>query len=99
MYITSVRIKVKEGKLEHYLAAVKAWASPDGMNGYLAKTGNRSFCFTGIFKDEESLNRARPLMFAHLETVKGLLEELSPELGLTDAVSGPIVYEKFSWCA
>ena len=97
-FVTSVRVIVKEGQVAKYVDAVVGWKAPVDMNGYLAQTGERSFCFTGIFKEEESLAQARPSMIAHLSTVRDLLEEISADLGVTDPVSGPVVVEKLNWC-
>ena len=96
--MTSVRVIVKEGQVEKYVDAVGKWKAPLDMNGYLAQTGDRSFCFTGIFKDKESLVQARPSMIAHLDTVRDVLEEISADLGVTDPVSGPVLVEKLNWC-
>ena len=84
--------------MEKYVDAVGKWKAPLDMNGYLAQTGDRSFCFTGIFKDKESLVQARPSMIAHLDTVREVLEEISTDLGVTDPVSGPVLVEKLNWC-
>jgi hypothetical protein len=97
-FLTSVRVIVKEGQVERYVDAVGKWKAPLDMNGYLAQTGDRSFCFTGIFKDKESLVQARPSMIAHLDTVRDVLEEISADLGVTDPVSGPVLVEKLNWC-
>ena len=97
-FLTSVRVTVKEGQVEKYVDAVGKWKAPVDMNGYLAQTGDRSFCFTGIFKDKESLVQGRPSMIAHLDTVRDLLEEISADLGVTDPVSGLVVVEKLNWC-
>ena len=97
-FVTSVRVIVKEGQVAKYVDAVIGWKAPADMNGYLAQTDERSFCFTGIFKEEESLVQARPSMIAHLNTVRDLLEEISADLGVTDPVSGPVVVEKLNWC-
>lgn len=97
-FLTSVRVIVKEGQVEKYVDAVGKWKAPLDMNGYLAQTGDRSFCFTGIFKDKESLVQARPSMIAHLDTVREVLEEISTDLGVTDPVSGPVLVEKLNWC-
>jgi hypothetical protein len=97
-FLTSVRVIVKEGQVEKYVDAVGKWKAPLDMNGYLAQTGDRSFCFTGIFKDKESLVQARPSMIAHLDTVRDVLEEISADLGVTDPVSGPVLVEKLNWC-
>ena len=37
---------------------------------------------------------ARPQMITSLDSVRDLLEEISPELGVTDPVSGPVVLER-----
>jgi hypothetical protein len=37
---------------------------------------------------------AMPLMIGLLDSTRHLLEELSPELGVTDPVSGAVVFEK-----
>ena len=65
------------------------------MNGYFVQTGERSFCFTGIFKEEKSLVQPRPSMIAHLNTVRDLLEEISADLGVTDPVSGSVVVKNW----
>ncbi len=39
----------------------------------------------------EALISARPKMIAHLGEARGFMRELSPELGVTDPVSGDIV--------
>ena len=91
-FLNNVRVLVKEGCEEDYLKTVEAWATPDGMSErYLAKTGERRYCFVGLWESEEKLISARPCMIEHLNSVRGFLDELSPELGVTDPVSGPIV--------
>ena len=97
-FLTSVRVTVKEGRAEKYVDGMGKWKAPVDMNGYLTQTGDRSFCFTGIFKDKESLTQARPSMTAHLDAVRDLLEEISADLGVIDPVSGPVVVEKLNWC-
>ena len=97
-FLTSVRTIVKEGEVEKYVEAVRAWEAPTDMNGYFAQTGERSFVFTGVFKEKESLVAARPQMIAHLDSVRDLLEEISANLGVTDPVSGPVLVEKLNWC-
>ena len=42
-------------------------------------------------ESEKALVSARPKMIAHLDEVRGFMKELSPELGVTDPVSGDIV--------
>ncbi len=93
-FLNSVRVKVKQGMEEQYLARFRTWEQPGMTNSYLAKTGERSYCFVGIWESEANLIAARPQMIEHLNSVRELLEELSPELGVTDPVSGPVLDEK-----
>ena len=58
---------------------------------YIAKTGDYDYCFVGIWKNAEAIADQRPAMIAHLDEVRGFMEELSPALGVTDPVSGNIV--------
>ena len=44
-------------------------------------------------KDEQAIAKARDKMIAGLDGVRSLLEEISPELGVTDPVSGPVILE------
>ena len=64
------------------------------MKVFWAKTGDRSYCFVGLWESEEKLVAARPLMIEHLNKVRDYFEELSPELGVTDPVSGSVVTHK-----
>ncbi len=45
---------------------------------YIAKTGNNDYCFVGIWKSAEAIAVQRPAMIAHLDKVRGFMEELSP---------------------
>ena len=57
----------------------------------MIQTGDQTFCSVGIWEDEASLVKNRDNMVAFLDTMRNLLEEISPELGVTDAVSGTVV--------
>ena len=46
----------------------------------------------GIWNDEEAMVAARPEMIAFLDTMRHLLSEISPELGVTDPVSGEVIF-------
>ena len=47
------------------------------------------FCW--YLKNTNAIESQRPAMIAHLNEVKGFMEELSPEHGVTDRVYGNIV--------
>jgi len=57
------------------------------------KTGDQTFIFNGVFESEQALIDARPKMIDNLDRVRKYLQELSPELGVTDAVSGPVFFD------
>ena len=92
-FLKCVRAVVKQGCEQRSLDAVEAWASPSGMRQrYLARTGERAFCFVALWDSKEALVAARPEMIEHLNSVRDLLAELTPELGVTDPVSGPVIH-------
>ena len=94
-YLYNVRVRCKEGYEEKFIAVTEQWINPEGMlDAYWAKTGERSYCFVGLWESEEKLVAARPLMIEHLNKVRDFFEELSPELGVTDPVSGSVVTHK-----
>ena len=91
-YLNNVRVLCKEGYEEKFIAETGQWVNPEGMlDAYWAKTGERSYCFVGLWDSEESLIAARPQMIEHLNKVRDFFEEISPELGVTDPVSGSVV--------
>ena len=94
-YLNNVRVLCKEGCEAQFIAETEKWINPEGMlDAYWAKTGERSYCFVGLWESEDMLVAARPLMIDHLNRVRDFLEELSPELGVTDPVSGSVVTHK-----
>ena len=59
----------------------------------MIKTGELSYCLIAEWVDADALGKARPQMIATLNTFRQLLEDLGGGLGVTDAVSGPVVLE------
>ena len=94
-YTNVVRFRVKSGKqqeFERVFSNAEVW---DGqLLHILAKTGQQTYVAYGLWESEEKLADARPQMIALLDSTRNLLEELSPELGVTDPVSGTVVCEK-----
>ena len=90
-----VRFRTKPGKERAFVEAhEKVSLKANGfIKGALIKTGERTFCVIGEWKDMDSLAAARPQMIGLLDTMRDLLEDLGGELGLTDPVSGPVVAE------
>ena len=97
-FMNVVRSKVKEGKKDEYMKKLKEFFnSIKGTDGLISmkqiQTGPNTMCIIGEWKDEQSIAKARDKMIAGLDSVRSLLEEISPELGVTDPVSGPVVME------
>ena len=62
--------------------------------GRLIQAGEFTYCSVGEWDNQESLVNARPAMIGFLDSVRHMLDEISPELGVTDPVSGPVVMEQ-----
>lgn len=91
-YTNVVRFLVKEGQQQTFEDLFKATRPWQGLTLHiLAKTGDRSYVSYGLWESEAAMVNARPNMIATLDSGRHLLDEISPELGLTDPVSGPVI--------
>jgi quinol monooxygenase YgiN len=90
-----VRFRTKPGKERAFVDAhEKISLMAEGfIKGALIKTGERTFCVIGEWKDMDSLAASRPTMIGVLDTLRDMLEDLGGDLGVTDPVSGPVVAE------
>ena len=86
-----VRFKLKSDCVDKYFEVIEKTNLEGMAQRYIAKTGNYGYCFVGIWKSAEAIAAQRATMISHLNEVRGFMEELSPELGVTDPVSGNIV--------
>ena len=90
-----VRFRVKSGKQQEFESVFSKAETWDGQVLHiLAKTGEQSYVGYGLWQSEEHMQNAMPQMISLLDSTRHLLEELSPELGVTDPVSGTVVFEK-----
>ncbi len=91
----TVRFRVKPGREQEFLDAhKKAQANWPGLkHANMVKTGERTYCIVAEWTDMDSLVKARPNMIATLNSFRDTLEDLGGGLGVTDAVSGPVVLE------
>ena len=89
----AVRFRVKPGRDDDFLAAHRVMDArwPGMHSARIIKTGERDYCIIAEWTDMQALAAARPLMIATLDTFRDTLEELGGGLGVTDAVSGPVV--------
>ena len=97
-FMNVVRSKIKQDKKDEYMKKLREFF--DNMKGTeelismnQIQTGSNNMCIVGEWKDEQSIAKARNKMIAGLDTVRLLLEEIAPELGVTDSVSGPVIME------
>ena len=93
-YTNVVRFKVKNGmqsKFEDIFKKSDKW--PGMLLHVLAKTGDQNYVGYGLWESEEKMRLAMPKMISLLDKTRDLLEELSPELGVTDPVSGTVIFE------
>ena len=90
-----VRFKVKPVYVDDFLKHFSDLPSYEGkLSQILIKTGEQNYCGVGLWESENAVVAARPAMIASLGTVRHMLDEISPEMGVTDAVSGPVVVER-----
>jgi hypothetical protein len=90
-----VRFRVKPGNEQAFIDAHRTMRP--GLKGFiggsLVRTGDRTFCMVGEWRNFKSIVDARPQMISMLDQVRGLLEDLGSTLGVTDPVSGESVLQ------
>ena len=90
-FMNVVRFKLKSDCVDNYLEVIDKTNFEGMTQRYIAKTGVYDYCFVRIWKSAEAIAAQRAAMIAHLDEVRNFMEELTPELGVTDPVSGNIV--------
>ena len=90
-----VRFRVRPGSDEAFLAAHREGRAkwPGLQRGTIIRTGEGTYCLIGELSGPDALAAARPAMIATLNTFRDTLEDLGDSLGVTDAVSGPVILE------
>ena len=93
-----VRFRVKPGREQDFLEAHTNVRSkwPGWKRFDLIQTGDRSYCVIAEWEDMAAIAAARSNMIAALNSFRDTLEDLGGGLGVTDAVSGPVVREEIS---
>lgn len=95
----TVRMRVKPGREADYLKSHEAMDSKvlkaAGLRKFtIIKTGDRTYCVIGEWDSFDGLAKARPQMIAQLDRMRDMLEDLGGGLGVTDPVSGEVVFER-----
>ena len=89
-----VRFVVKEGSENDFLEVFKTFSKEEGeIYSFLVQTGDREYVAVGTWESEDALVNARPALIGNLDKMRDFLEEISPELGVTDPRSGNIITE------
>ena len=89
----AVRFRVKPGREQDFLDAHRNIANDwHGLeHASIIKTGDHTYCIIAEWSDAEVMAGARPNMIATLNGFRDTLDDLGGGLGVTDAVSGPVV--------
>ena len=88
-----VRFKVKPGMEEAFLDAhgniARDWSGL--RHASMIRTGEGRYCLVAEWESTEALSAGRPHMIATLNSFRETLDDWGSGLGVTDAVSGPVV--------
>ena len=60
----------------------------------IAPDQHQAFTFIGEWKTQEDIIQSRPRMISFLDKLRHMLEEISPESGVTEPASGSVIIEK-----
>ena len=90
-FMNVVRFKLKSDCIDQYFEVIDNTSFMGMTQRYIANNEDNAYCFVGIWKSAEAIAAQTPAMIAHLGEVRGFMKELSPDLGVTDPVSGNIV--------
>jgi len=94
-FINIVKVKVKSKYREEYLKICDEEPKFEGMtSAKYVEIAPNTFTFIGEWKTQEDIDQSRPKMLKFLDKLRPMLEEISPELGVTDPSSGSVIIEK-----
>lgn len=93
-HINVVKFKVKAEFIKDMLNLPKQPRKFKGMiNEYYVQISSIDFIAIGVWESEDAMIKARPDMILFLDKIRPYLQSISPELGVTDPVSGKVVFE------
>ena len=94
-FMNIVRCKVKASNRDEYLKKIDEMPKFYGqISTKYVEVKPNEFFMIGEWNSEDDIAKARPKMIEFLDTLRHTLEELSPELGVTEPHSGTIRVEK-----
>ena len=93
-FISTVRFSIKQDFIQEFVKREKELDYTEMAEQVtLIKTGENTFCWIGVFKSENAIIACRPKMIEQLDSLRHTLEEISPDLVVTDPASGPVVFD------
>ena len=93
-FISTVRFSVKQDFIEEFVEREKELDYTEMAEQVtLIKTSENTFCWIGVFESENAIIACRPKMIEQLDSLRHTLEEISPDVGVTDPASGPVVFD------
>ena len=74
-FMNVVRFKLKSDCVDKYFEVIDITSFEWMTQWYIAKTGDYDYCFVGIWESAEAISAQRPAMIAHLDEVRGFMED------------------------
>lgn len=93
-FASSIRFQAKKGQENAFMEANLKLDIADYagcLSHQCINAGNGRFQSVAVWESEDAIVQARPLLIKFLDTLRQMLEEISPELGVTDPISGYII--------
>ena len=92
---TVVRFQAKPGHADTFEQTFRSLKRDmTGLKRFvLIKTGDHAYCSIGEWEAFDHIVQARPAMKGNLDQMRPLLAAFSEDLGVTDAVSGEVVFD------
>ena len=93
-FASSVRFKVKDGNRDTLIDAMRGFDTqdyPGALSHQIIDIGDGRSQTTVVWENEDALVAARSDLINFLDSCRHLLDEISPELGVTDPISGQII--------
>jgi hypothetical protein len=95
-FISTVRSLVKHNCVDEFIKRHHEPGGIDqvgiGLKQYMIHTGDRTFTWIGMFKSETAIAEVRPHLVEQLDKIRDLLEEISPEMGVSDPPFGSVIW-------
>jgi len=91
-----VRFRVKPGRDQDFLGAHRRanFSAAGFRRASIIKTGEHAYCIIAEWDSFNSIVQARQVMIGILDSFRDTLEDFGGDLGVTDPVSGEVVWEQ-----